>query len=110
MVLFCPCTLSIVVHLLLRTNTPKQIPSLILFQGHMTCQAFQEQLSAQLLEVPLDGRPERTPIQGHFPVPVSDSQDMASHWEPAWEESGVICAEEALHGDVRSVVRASVCS
>ncbi|XP_029926608.1 piggyBac transposable element-derived protein 4-like isoform X3 [Myripristis murdjan] len=43
-------------------------------RGYMTRQTFQEQLCAQLLGVPLNARPVRTPSQGHFPVPVSDGQ------------------------------------
>lgn len=43
-------------------------------QKPMTCQAFQEELCAKLLGVPLAG-PPKPPTQGHFPVPTNKRED-----------------------------------
>ncbi len=46
-------------------------------QKHMSRQDFQEELSAQLLGVPLDGRPEKSASHDHFPVPTNNGQDKS---------------------------------
>lgn len=67
-VLDIAATNSFIIHKELR-KVQQQMP--------MTCQAFQEQLCAELLGVPLTG-PPRPPIQGHYPIPTNPDQNKKS--------------------------------
>lgn len=73
-------------------------------QKAMTRQAFQEEVSAHLLGVPLNG-PPRPPTQSHFPIPTNKNECTD---KTALRRKRALCATKEHFGCVMCVMWVSV--